>query len=301
MKSEKLLRMLYLLLENNKLSAQILADKLDVSVRTIFRYVDSLTEAGFPVYVLKGRNGGIAILPEFKVDHALVNKAEQVDILSSLQSLRTMNADDGNALEKLSAVFDQKPIPWLKIDPTIWSKDVVHQENIALLRRAILEKKFVEFNYINAKNEYRQRLVYPHQVLFKDRAWYLVGYAIESQGMRIFKLTRMDQLQFAKNAPESKTGQEPWLEEQPDSQIKPNNQAVELLFDATLQYRIFEEFNHSHITQQTDGSFLVETELDNDEWLITYLLSFGSHLRVQKPESLRQQVKAELQKTLANY
>lgn len=300
MKSEKLLQMLYLLLENNKMSAQELADKLEVSVRTIFRYVDSLTESGFPVYVLKGRNGGIAILPEFKVNRALVNKEEQIDILSSLQSLRTMNADDGQALEKLSAVFDQKPIPWLKIDPTAWSQNSLRQENIGLLRRAVLRKKFVEFNYINSKNEYRQRLVYPQQVIFKDKAWYLIGYSIEGQGMRIFKLTRMDQLQLAKNPPNS-TGQQPWLSEQTDSQIKLNNQAVELRFDATLQYRIYEEFNHEQVTKEEDGSFLVKTKLNTDDWLIAYLLSFGSHLRILKPESLKQQVKAELQKTLANY
>lgn len=292
--------MLYLLLDNDKLSAQVLSERLEVSVRTVFRYVDSLSEAGFPVYVLKGRNGGIAILPQFKVNSTIVNKSEQVDILASLQSLRALKADDGQALEKLSAVFDQNPIPWLKIDPTDWSQENDHEQNFALLRQAILHKRFVRFVYINAKNETNSRLVYPIQVLFKAKAWYLTGYSMEKQSMRIFKLTRIDQLQEAKT-PVMSDGSEPWLSGNDRHDDLVENVKVELLFDETLKYRIYEEFPKKEITKTDAGKYLVRSQMNDDSWLINYLLSFGSHLQVLKPENLRSKFKQELQRTLANY
>jgi Predicted transcriptional regulator len=292
--------MLYLLLDNDKLSAQVLSERLEVSVRTVFRYVDSLSEAGFPVYVLKGRNGGIAILPQFKVNNTIVNKSEQVDILASLQSLRALKADDGQALEKLSAVFDQNPIPWLKIDPTDWSQENDHEQNFALLRQAILHKRFVRFVYINAKNETNSRLVYPIQVLFKAKAWYLTGYSMEKQSMRIFKLTRIDQLQEAKT-PVMSDGSKPWLSGNDRHDDLVENVKVELLFDETLKYRIYEEFPKKEITKTDAGKYLVRSQMNDDSWLINYLLSFGSHLQVLKPENLRSKFKQELQRILANY
>lgn len=292
--------MLYLLLENKKLSAQILSEKLDVSVRTIFRYVDSLSEAGFPVYVLKGRNGGIAILPEFKVNNTVVSKTEQIDILSSLQSLRSLEADNGQALEKLSAIFGQNPVSWLAIDPTDWNNDHSQKQNLALLRQAILHGEFVKFGYINAKNEISQRLVYPIQVIFKDKAWYLKGYSIEKSGMRIFKLTRIDHLEKTQT-PMLKDGSKPWLHAADDQGKLTESVPVELLFDETLKYRIHEEFKENEITETAEGKYLVQSQMNDDDWLVMYLLSFGSHLTVLKPQALQLKIQQELQKTLSNY
>lgn len=301
MKSEKLLKMIYLLLENEKLSAQILAEKLEVSVRTIFRYVDSLTEAGFPVYVLKGRNGGIAMLPQFKLNSALVNKEEQRDILASLQSLQALNIADGTTLKKLSTLFQQDPISWLQIDPTDWNQVNDQQNSLAVLRSSILQKRLVKFNYINSKNEYRKRLVFPYQVLFKDRAWYLQGYSIERKGARIFKLARMDQLKLVENDPKTIDQSEPWK----DVELTPTQLnekiSVELLFDTSLKYRIYEEFNHQDIVEQSDGSYLVKCTMFDSEWLTTYLLSFGSHLKIKSPMFLKKRIRQELEKMLENY
>lgn len=301
-KSEKLLQMIYLLLENDKLSAQVLADKLGVSVRTIFRYVDSLTQAGFPVYVLKGRNGGIAMLPQFKLNNTLVNKDEQVDILASLQSLRSFEVDDGATLEKLSAIFKQDPISWLKVDPTPWLDDAVQKQNITLLREAILQKKFLQFNYINSKNEAAAREVYPYQVLFKDRAWYLSGYSLEKRAPRVFKLTRMDKVQFMENPPQTISGAQPWLEvDLENSQIN-HRIKVELQISHQLRYKIFEEFPKNDIKLLESGDYLVTTEMNDDGyWLVDYLLSYGSKLQVLKPESLRTKIKQEIEKMLRKY
>ncbi|CAJ2232758.1 hypothetical protein CPBBRM18_IMEEAPEM_01122 [Companilactobacillus paralimentarius] len=278
--------------------ASKLAVNLNVSVRTIFRYVESLSRAGFPVYVLKGRAGGIALLPQFKMDNVLVDNDEQINILASLQSMDTFNISDDETLKKLSAVFKKDPISWVKIDPTVWSRSLAHKKNLAILRQGILQSRFISFKYINAQNEISVRLVYPYYVMFKDRAWYLKGYSMERKATRTFKLVRMSDLRLNK-APNSK--EKPWLNIQDEQYNSSEMIKVKLLLDHTLKYRIYEEFLKNEVVEQTSGDFIVTTELKNDDWLITYLISYGSHLKIIEPSFLKNKIKQEIKKMLINY
>lgn len=292
--------MVYILLAHDRITAEELSKRLAVSVRTIYRYVDTLSTAGIPIYVVKGRNGGVSLLPEFKVSKALVNEREQIDILTSLKNMRDFDVQDNQALDKLAAVFQQAPVDWLKIDPTIWHKSDTQAKILSQLRTAILKQQFVSFQYLNAKNELFNREVYPLQVVFKNIAWYLTGYSLERQAVRTFKLTRISQLKVAPNQhPEIK--EQPWLSEQ-EQQLQPVKQVqVTLRFAERLKYRVFEEFPKADITRIESGDYEVETDLNEGDWLITYLLSFGSGLTVLEPASLRTEIRNELKKTLANY
>lgn len=292
--------MVYILLNHDSITAEKLANMLTVSVRTIYRYVDTLSAAGVPIYVVKGRNGGIALLPEFKVSKALVNENEQIDILTALKNMRDLDVQVDQTLDKLAAIFQQTPVDWLKIDPTVWHKSNAQAKMLAQLRAAILNKKFVHFQYLNAKNELFEREVYPLQVVFKNTAWYLIGYALERQAMRTFKLTRLSQLKIALNQ-HSDIATQPWLAEQ-TVQMQPSKQVqVDLIFAERLKYRVFEEFPKAAITTTKSGDYEVVTHLNAGDWLITYLLSFGSGLTVVGPDALRNQLRYEVQKILANY
>ncbi|RRK09747.1 YafY family transcriptional regulator [Lactiplantibacillus garii] len=299
MKAEKLLKMIYLLLENQQLAAPVLAERLDVSVRTIYRYVDTLSTAGFPVYATKGRNGGIALLPEFKLNSTVVNADEQVNILAALQTLQTLRVDDGMALDKLAAIFNRHPVAWLQIDPTAWGGAAAHQrEWVERLRDAILQERFVTFGYLNSRNQRGQRLVYPYRVLFKDHAWYVEGYAVERRAPRLFKLSRIENLRAA---PTPGDPQRPWLKAQPTGMAPTKQMTVKLRLAAALQYRISENFPADQVAPQADGSFIITSQFTDSDWLLTFLLSFGAGLEVLAPQSLRKRVRAELQKMLAHY
>lgn len=292
--------MVYILLAHDRITAEELSKRLAVSVRTIYRYVDTLSTAGIPIYVVKGRNGGVSLLPEFKVSKALVNEREQIDILTSLKNMRDFDVQDNQALDKLAAVFQQAPVDWLKIDPTIWHKSDTQAKILSQLRTAILKQQFVSFQYLNAKNELFNREVYPLQVIFKNIAWYLTGYSLERQAVRTFKLTRISQLKIAPNQhPEIK--EQPWLSEQEQQLQSVKQVQVTLRFAERLKYRVFEEFPKADITRIESGDYEVETDLNEGDWLITYLLSFGSGLTVLEPASLRAEIRNELKKTLANY
>lgn len=288
-KSEKLLNMIYILLNHDQVTAEQLSEQLAVSVRTIYRYIDTLSAAGIPIYTSHGRNGGISLLPEFKISKALVNKDEQIDILTSLKSMRDLDVQDDQTLTKLSAIFQQAPVDWLKIDPTAWRKDDAQEVILAQLRSAILNHQFISFQYLNAKNEVSNREVYPFRVVFKNNAWYLTGYSIERKATRSFKLIRLSDLNVEQTDHPEVTGQ-PWLtgstvQSTPVPQIQ-----VRLRLAERLKYRVFEAFPKSDISQGKSGEFEVVTSVNEGDWLVTYLLSFGSGLTVLAPQSLRIQL-----------
>ncbi|HAT55396.1 MAG TPA: YafY family transcriptional regulator [Lactobacillus sp.] len=305
MKSNRLFQMIYLLMNHKQISAPALAEQLDVSVRTVYRYVDDLSSAGVPIYVLQGRNGGIALLPEYKINNTIVNKKEQTTILAALNGLKNLGVDNGDTVEKLSALFHQQPVAWIAIDPSTWSDQRNPKNDLAKLRDAILHSQLITFNYLNAKNEYLSREVFPYQVIFKDKAWYLRGYAVERHAERLFKLSRIDHLRLSTKQP-SDTGKRPWVKDETAKQstqqtTSVTETAVQLHADPELKYRLFETFPTDQIIQQDDGSYLINTQMNDDDWLITYLLSFGSHLKVLAPSSLKQRMKTEIKKCLTQY
>ena len=97
----RLLGMIYILMRKGTVTAAELAERFEVSVRTIYRDMDTLSAAGIPIYAKKGKNGGICLIEQFVLDKMLLTKDEQQEILSGLVSLRETKAQDGeNILQK---------------------------------------------------------------------------------------------------------------------------------------------------------------------------------------------------------
>lgn len=117
----RLFRLLYILLERERVPAPELAQTLEVSVRTIYRDVQTLGEAGIPVYAERGRDGGVAILPTFRLNKSMVSAAEKQDMLAALQALASTGASDRETLGKLSAFFGGRQTDWVRIDFADWS------------------------------------------------------------------------------------------------------------------------------------------------------------------------------------
>ena len=101
MQESRLFKIVYYLLDNGKATAPDLAEKLEVSVRTIYRDIDSLSNAGIPIYAEAGRNGGIYLKHEFVLDKAVLSKEEKKEILTALQSINIAqnNSTDSETLK----------------------------------------------------------------------------------------------------------------------------------------------------------------------------------------------------------
>ena len=121
MQIDRLFEMTYLLIARGSVTAAELAERFEVSPRTIYRDVDVLSRAGIPVYAAKGRGGGIRLLPEFMMSRSLFSREEQDQMIAGLESLRATDAaQTGPILDKLAAIFGNAREPWLEVDFSPW-------------------------------------------------------------------------------------------------------------------------------------------------------------------------------------
>lgn len=296
MQESRLFRIVYYLLEKGRATAPELAEKFEVSVRTIYRDIDALSGAGIPIYAEAGRNGGIHLMDDFILDKAVFSKEEKQEILTALQSLNyTKNIQSSQTLQKLSALFQLHSENWLEVDFSRWGNNGTDNEKFELLKAAVIQQKCVKITYANSCGTISERIVQPLKLSYKSMSWYLKAYCTEKQDYRIFKLTRMIQLEvladgFRKNAfPES--------EEVPGQTYN----TITLRFPQHMSYRVYDEFEKAMVNQQENGDLLVSAEMPEDEWLIGYLLSFGANVTIIEPVYLRELVAQQAKKIYEKY
>ena len=94
MKINRLFEIIYLLIEKESITAKELAEKFEVSTRTIYRDVEILSSVGIPIYMTKGRGGGISLLPNYILDKTVLTDKERENILSSLRAVQTVDIAD---------------------------------------------------------------------------------------------------------------------------------------------------------------------------------------------------------------
>lgn len=190
----RMLGMIYLLMNRGTVTAAELAERFEVSVRTVYRDVEALSMAGIPVYARKGKNGGISITQEFVLDKMLVTRQEQVRILSALASLKETGAlEDDEILVKLRDFFRTEPLNWVSIDFSDWSGR--RAELYGQIREAILFHKVLAFDYYGQYGGMSHREVEPVQLLFREYTWYLRAFCRIRQEMRLFKVLRMKRVE----------------------------------------------------------------------------------------------------------
>lgn len=292
--NNRLFEILYILLQKKKVTAKELAEKFEVSTRTIYRDIEVLSSANIPIYMSKGKDGGIGILEEYVLNKSILSEEEQNQILFALQSLEKMNGQtEKDVLEKMSTIFNKKVTDWIKIDFSNWSPS--KENTFQIIKSAILNKQLVEFTYYNSAGEKNLRIVEPLQIWFKDKSWYLISYCRLKKDYRFFKLTRMKEVKLL---------EEHFEREMPKQNEEKNtfkNILLELEISKEMSYRVYDEFDSAEITKKDDGNFIVKVEFPENEWVYSFILSFGEYVKVLSPEYAKNIVKEKLKKTLKNY
>lgn len=298
MQTSRLFRLLYILLERERVPASELAQELEVSVRTVYRDVQTLCEAGIPLYAERGRNGGVAILPSFKLSRSMVSSEEKRDILTSLQAMTTAGASEKATLGKLRALFGNESADWVRIDFSDWSGE--RGSMISTFKDAIVCRRLLGFDYYNTAGICKPRRVCPIRLWFKSSAWYLLAYCMDRRAVRTFKLTRIKRLALL-------SGEFPpdalaMLHTEPED-IQPDIQPLSfaMKIDGCMAFRVYDDFAESQIMRTQDGGFLVRAAFIPGGWLISFILSYGEHAQVLDPPSLQLEVKNAIQKIAARY
>ena len=290
MQIERLFKMVYMLLHEEKIAAAVFAERFGVSRRTIYRDVDTLSLAGIPIYTEKGKGGGISLISDFVLTKALLSDEEQKNILSALQGMENMSAaNDSATLKKLSGIFNQEAVNWLEVDISDWSGEI---DIFPLLKKGILERRVATFDYYSSAGMKGFRCVEPFQLWFKSRSWYLRAYCLDKGEERVYKLTRIKNLCLTEH---------PCLERElpltaavPDDTSSPEPLEVKLSIEPEKAYRLYDDFLESQIEAQKDGTFLVTAFLPRDNWAISLILSYGRHLEVLAPPCFRNDIQREL-------
>ncbi len=288
MSDSRLFHILYYLLNKERATAPELAEKFEVSQRTIYRDIEALSGAGIPVYAEPGRNGGISLLQDFVLDRALLSRQEKQETLAALQSISaTGSALAMDTLAKLSALFHIEDAGWLEVDFSRWGKKSADSSKFEQLKTAVIQHREINIVYENTNSQTSVRTVQPLKLSYRSKEWYLKAFCLEKQDFRMFKLNRvlhldvLDQTFVPKLYPEA----------EPDyGQTCPK---IALLFSKEIAYRIYDEFDETQIARQDNGDFLVSARLPVDQWLIGYLLSFGAQVEVKEPAYLREILAAQ--------
>lgn len=290
--------MIYILMRQGTVTAAELAERFEVSVRTIYRDMDTLSAAGIPVYAKKGKNGGICLTEQFVLNKMLLTKDEQQEILSGLVSLRETKAEAGeNILQKLGEFFRTDPVDWLAIDLSDWSGSRVQlYENI---KNAILSRRLLQFDYYGKNGQMRRRTVEPVKLLFKEYTWYLKAYCRERKDWRLFKLFRIKRLlvqeeTFVPRA-ECISQEDAPQGREIQTDLNMNMTVVDVRIDKREAYRVYDRFEEEEIEVLPDGNFMVHFHLAMDDWGYGVLLSFGPSAEVLAPEAVRQEMKRRVQ------
>lgn len=292
--NNRLFEILYILLQKKKVTAKELAEKFEVSTRTIYRDIEALSSANIPIYMSKGKDGGIGILEEYVLNKSILSEEEQNQILFALQSLEKMNGQtEKDILEKMSTIFNKKVTDWIKIDFSSWSPS--KENTFQIIKSAILNKQLVEFTYYNSAGEKNLRVVEPLQIWFKDKSWYLISYCRLKKDYRFFKLTRMKEVKLLEEHFERE------MPEQNEEEKEIKNILLELEISKEMAFRVYDEFDSNEITKKDDGNFIVKVEFPENEWVYSFILSFGEYVKVLSPEYAKNIVKEKLKKTLENY
>ena len=297
MKDNRLFRILYYILEKEKVTANELADKFEVSVRTIYRDIDSISSVGVPIFTTQGKGGGIKIDNEYILNKSLFDTNEKEEIIAALQGLeKTNEAYKSELITKLSTLFKIKNSNWIEIDFTSWGSNNTYQDLFNALKTAIINKNIISFSYISSKGEKINRKVKPIRLLFKEQDWYLYAFCLLRNDFRYFKLSRIKDLEVLAINYEDNFENEVLKKE-----LKYENIVnIKLKFDKSVAFRVYDEFNEA-IVEDEKANLYVEIKIPNNYKLYNYIFSFGANVEILEPEEIRTQFKNMINKIAKKY
>lgn len=300
MKIDRLIGILSILLQKENVTAPDLAEKFEVSRRTINRDIEDLCKAGIPIVTRQGMNGGISIMENYKLDRTILTNEEMRDILAGLRSLDSVNGTKryGQLMEKLSAGASDFMTGGqsVLIDLSSWYKDSLASK-IELIHEGLDTSRKLEFIYYAPKGE-SQRRIEPYYLIFRWSSWYVWGWCEAREDFRLFKLNRMDNLHLSQEMYEKRKVPLPDLK---NERIFPGGIRVKALFEADCKWRLVEEFGAGCFEEQEDGRLLFHADYTNKEELLTWLLTFREKAELLEPEYLREEMKKTLRMTLKKY
>jgi predicted DNA-binding transcriptional regulator YafY len=300
MKIDRLLGIVMILLQKDKVTAPYLAGKFEVSKRTINRDIEDLCMAGIPIITTQGGNGGISIADGYKVDKSVLTYEEMQNIAAGLKVIDSISAQGGT--EKLLNKFHVKQDSILSVRDSIIINLSSHYKSaltdkITLIKDAIHRNTRIIFRYYSSKGD-SLREIEPYYLAFQWSAWYVFGYCLEKKDFRLFKLNRLweladtDRVFEPREIPEERQDFESYFTDEIQ---------ITALFDESVKYRLIDEYGAESYTVTEEGRLLFRMSFTNKDFMLSWILSFGDKAEILYPKGLKQEIRKIAENILRQY
>ncbi|WP_248928537.1 helix-turn-helix transcriptional regulator [Paenibacillus hamazuiensis] len=311
MKVQRLLGITMALLSQRRVNAQTLADKFEVSLRTIYRDLETINTAGIPIVSYTGTDGGYEIMEQFRIDRQIVTFEDLQSILIALRGVQASLDDkemDGllTKIKALIARSEQNRMEelgdTLMFDTNLWHGGGLKDRSIlSSLRQAAKNRSVVSFLYTNTEGIGEEREVEPIGLAWKGYAWYLYAYCRLRSDYRTFRLSRLSGLRihlehFANRGVRMEELDARWGNKETGPLVH-----LVLRFKARLRVRVEEAFGLDKVETQEDGTLLVKASYPDNHWMYGMLLSYGPDVQVLEPPFVAEKIRDLGEQIFNNY
>ena len=300
MKIDRLIGILSVLLQKEKMTAPELAERFEVSRRTINRDIEDLCKAGIPIQTSQGTGGGISIMEGYRLDRTILTSKDMQMILAGLRSLDSVSGSSYycQLMEKIQTGSSEfiSGRDSILIDLSSWYGDSLTPK-IETIQDAIESRRLVRFQYYAPSGE-SERTVEPYFLVFRWSSWYLWGWCKDRKDFRMFKLNRMDRIQKTDESFECRNIAMPDLS---NEKIFPGGIKVKVLFEPDQKWRLVEEFGPKCFTEYDDGRLLFTGDYTDLGNLITWLMTFGDKAEVFEPREAREAISQMVKRMMKIY
>lgn len=284
MKIDRLIGILSLLLQKDKVTAGELAERFEVSHRTILRDIDAINMAGIPIGSSKGKGGGFYIMEGYKIDRSLLSMEDMQLILAGLKGLDSVSSTNRfkQLMDKLHcAPLDVKENIIIDLSP--WDKQAV-ADKFETIKNAVNLRKVISFKYFSPAGE-TDRKIEPCKLVFQWSSWYVWGYCLLRGDYRMFKLTRLKDLKVTEESCAER-------EIPPYLRVDDFNSEIgvkaTVKFDGRVKWRVVDEHGAEPSEFDSDGSCILTFSWSDIPSLYEYILGFGGNAEIISPKEYRE-------------
>ena len=308
MKVDRLVSIIMILLEKERVGAQELAEMFEVSPRTIYRDIDAINMAGIPVRSTSGVGGGFEIMQKYKLDKTVFSTADLSAILMGLSNLSNVMRGDElvNALAKVKSFIpaDRAKDIELKanqicIDLSPWIGNRNLQPYLEIIKTALLQSRLLSFTYTDVHGKKTARTAEPYQLVLKSNHWYLQGYCHKRNAFRLFKLSRMANLQMEEEIFTPRDYEKPQLDF--DDILATIQTEIKIRIHRSVMDRVLDFCAYEHFKSDGNEHYIVDFPFIENEYYYDILLSFGDQCECLEPPHIRAEIKRKIQDIAAIY
>lgn len=308
MKVDRLVSIIMILLDKKRIGAQELADMFEVSPRTIYRDIDTINMAGIPIRSTSGVGGGFEIMEEYKIDRKVFSTADLSTILMGLSSLSGMIRGDElvNALAKVKSFIPAdraKDIElksnqiYIDLSPWIGNRNI--QPYLEIIKTALQESKLLIFDYADRYGNKTERTAEPYQLVLKSSHWYCQGYCLERNDFRLFKLSRMTNLEIKAELFTPRDYQKPQLEF--DDILVTLQTRIKIRIHKTILDRVLDYCTFEHVSPDGEEHCIVCFPFIENDYYYNILFSFGDKCECLEPSHIREEMKRRIHEIATIY